>query len=133
GGDLNGALREFEEAAKDDPRSAFILQQASELSIEMGQPPKALEFARRLVALEPKSAKAHILLGQVEWAGGSTVEAQRSFEEALAIEPKSTEAMFALGHLLSAQSPEKAKRYFERYLAMNPENAAEAHYQIALV
>ena len=133
GGDYNGALREFEEAAKDDPKSSFILQQAADLSIEMGQPAKALEFAKRLVALDAKSSKAQILLGQVLWASGETAPAQKAFEEALALEPKSTEAMFALGHLLSAQSPEKAKRYFERYLAMNPENAAEAHYQIALV
>jgi len=133
GGDFAGALKEYESAAQLDPRSPFILQQAAELSIEVGQPEKALEFARRLVALEPKGVKAHILLGQVLWARGESAEAQKAFEQALSLEPKSTEAMFALGHLLSALSPDKAKKYFERYLTMNPENAAEAHYQIALV
>src|SRR5208282_3889861 len=116
-----------------DPRSPYILEQAAQLAIEVGQPDKALSFAQRYVAIDPNTAKAHILLGQVRWARGETSEAQQAFEAALKSDPKSSEAMFALGHLLTAQSPEKAKHYFEKYLTANPDNSAEAHYQIALV
>ena len=132
-GDYVEALKEYETASQLDPRSPYILEQAAELALEVGRPDKALEFSTRYIDTEPKSAKARILLGQVHWARGETVEAQKDFEMALQLEPKSSEAMFALAHLLSAQSPDKAKRYFQKYLDNNPDNAAEAHYQIALV
>ncbi|MBI3549789.1 MAG: tetratricopeptide repeat protein [Elusimicrobia bacterium] len=132
-GDYAGALKEYGAAANLDPQSTYILEQAAELALETGQSGQALEMAQHLSQLDAKNPKVRLLLGNIHWARGDLKSAQESFEAALKIDPKYSEAMFALGNLLNAQSPDKAKKYFEDYLSANPERGAEAHFQIALV
>lgn len=132
-GEYAQALAEYETAAQLDPQSSYIMEQAAELALEIGQTQQALTLAKKLVNLEPNAPKARLLLGNIHWARAELVEAQAAFEEALKLKPNYSEALFALGNLLNTQSPEKAKKYLESYLAANPEHAAEAHYQIAFV
>ncbi|MFA5138050.1 MAG: tetratricopeptide repeat protein [Elusimicrobiota bacterium] len=132
-GEFGQALQEYEEALKLDPQSAFICQQSAELSLEMGRLDKALEMARRLVELSPENPQAHYLLGNIHWARSEPAEARAAFEKTLELKPDFHEALFALGNLLSIESPEKARRYLEDYLAQNPGNSAEAAYQLSLM
>ncbi|MFA6091364.1 MAG: tetratricopeptide repeat protein [Elusimicrobiota bacterium] len=136
-GGYDAALQEYEKAVELDPQSAFVLQQAAELAMEMGRLDKAQAFAVRLSSIAPESTEAALLQGHVSWAVGDLPAAQSSFERVLARSGAPAEAsrraLFALGSLLSAQSPEKAKKYFERTLASNPENASEVEYQLALI
>jgi tetratricopeptide (TPR) repeat protein len=132
-GEFAQALQEYEEALKLDPQSAFICQQAAELSLEMGRLDKALEMAQRLVELSPENPQAQYLLGNIRWARNEPAEARAAFEKTLELKPDFHEALFALGNLLSIESPEKARRYLEDYLAQNPGNSAEAAYQLSLM
>lgn len=127
------ALAEFDEVFALDPGSPFICRQASELALEMGNLDAAHRWVKRLQELEPKNPQSKILLGRLEWARGATNAAESAFQEALKLDPKSAESIFSLGSLLSAHSPEKAKALFLKFLELNPDEAAEAHYQLALL
>jgi len=151
-GSHEGALKEYEEALEFDPQSAFVYQQATELALEIGRIDKARELADRFLRLEPNNPDAILLQGNVAWAQSDLRAAQASFERVLELKPVAKgvkvstgaaeadeettvykQALFGLANLLSAESPEKAKKYFEQYLVDNPENASEAQFQIALI
>lgn len=132
-GEHEQALAEFEAALELDPQSSFMYQQAAELALETGRTDKALGLAERFVGLSTGNPSAHLLLGNVRWARGDGLGAQEAFEKTIELRPGDKEALFALGSLLSSQSPGKAKDYFTQYLATNPENASEAEFQIALL
>ncbi|HAH06213.1 MAG TPA: hypothetical protein DCM05_06745 [Elusimicrobia bacterium] len=145
-GNPEGALQEYRRALAIDPQSVFLYQQAAELALESGRTDQAREFADRFLALEPENPDALLLAGSVSWAQGDVKAAQASFTRVLELKPKVStgtaggekgdayrQALFSLANMLSAESPEKAKRYFEQYLADNPENASEAESQIALI
>lgn len=125
------ALASYEEALTHDPDSAFIAREAAELALEMGAADKALRWALRVLELEPKSAGAHVLLGRVHWARGDNKAAEAAFEEALKLDPRSSESIFSLGNLLSTHSLERARALLQKFLDQNPAHAAEAHFQIA--
>lgn len=124
------ALQEYEEAFGHD-RSGFLCREAAELALEAGNIDKALLWALRLVELEPKSAGSHVLAGKAHWARGDGPAAEAAFEAALKLDPKSAESIFSLGSLLAARSPEKARAMLEKFVAQNPDQAAEAHFQLA--
>ncbi|MEK7859124.1 MAG: tetratricopeptide repeat protein [Elusimicrobiota bacterium] len=125
------ALQEYEEALTFDPASSYITRETIELALEIGNAPKALQWALRLVELDPKNAQSFILMGRVRWAGGDPEAAEKAFQEALKLDPQSAESIFSLGNLLSAKSPEKARALLQRFLDSNPDSAAEALYQIS--
>ncbi|MFH1726395.1 MAG: tetratricopeptide repeat protein [Elusimicrobiota bacterium] len=127
------ALREYEAALELDAQSAFMCQQAAELALGMGRTERALEFAGRFVELSPEDPEAHHLLGSVHWARGDVDRAKAAFEKTLELNPGHQDALLALGNLLSAQSPDTAKKYLRDYIAENPEDASEAEYHIALM
>jgi tetratricopeptide (TPR) repeat protein len=127
------ALKSYEQALAEDPDSAYICRETADLALEMGLADKALELAKRAVALEPKAADGHVLLGRIHWAKGDVDAARTSFEAALKLDPRSGEYIFSLGSLLAARYPDKARRLVEDFLKDNPAQAAEAHYQIAKI
>lgn len=132
-GQYEEAMKEYEAALDLDPQSATMYQQAAQLALEMNDAPKAHALAVRFADLAPENPEAQLLLGQVNWAKGDGEAARAAFEKALALRPGYSEALFALGNLLGAHSPEDAKRYLETYVKENPEDASEALYQIALL
>ncbi len=130
-GEHAAALQEYETAFAADPLSAYIAREAAQHCLEQGDTAGAARWAERTLALEPRKAETHVLLGQVHWALGDAKAAETSFETALKLDPKSGESIFSLGTLLSARSPEKARDLLERFMRDNPEQASEAHYQLA--
>ncbi|MBI4677381.1 MAG: tetratricopeptide repeat protein [Elusimicrobia bacterium] len=127
------ALKEYEAAFSYDPKSAFICQQAARVALEIDSATAAESWVARLAAIEPDGVESKMLRGRVLWASGRMDEAEGAFQEALKLDPKSSETVLALGGLLAARSPEKAKQLFARYMDDNPDDAAEAHYQIGLL
>ncbi len=130
-GDYPAALKAYESALAADPDSAVIGKEAAALALEVNQIDKAAKWAARVAELEPKSADARLLLGRVQWAKGDTEGAEKSFEEALKLDPKSAESIYSLASLLSSNSPQKARDLLQRFLEQNPAQAGEAHFQIA--
>ena len=132
-GNFAQALKEYEAALKLDPQSASMNEQAAETALELGEIDRALELSLRFVELAPKSADAHYLLGNVYWARGELDSAKKEFEKAIEVQPDFPKALYSLGNLLSSRSPEEAKKYLQDYLSRNPDNAAEAEFQLAVI
>ncbi|MDD5627585.1 MAG: tetratricopeptide repeat protein [Elusimicrobia bacterium] len=130
-GDYPGALKAFEAALAADPGSAYICGEAAELALEMGDTDKALSFAQRLLDVSSGTAQSRFIMGRVLWARDDLAEAQAAFEAALKLAPHSSETILALGSLLAQKSPDQARKLLERYVAENPDEASEAHYQLA--
>ncbi|MBI5241121.1 MAG: tetratricopeptide repeat protein [Elusimicrobia bacterium] len=130
-GDFPGALQAYEDAFAQDPGSAYLCRRAAELAIEAGDLDQAQGLAWKLLAISSASAQSHYLMGRVLWAREDLSGAQASFERALKLAPRSGEALLALGGLLAPTAPAQARKLLERYIAENPDEAAEAHYQLA--
>ncbi|HXH07735.1 MAG TPA: tetratricopeptide repeat protein, partial [Vicinamibacterales bacterium] len=95
---------------------------------------RAIEHARRALALDPRHATAHGRLGDALLNLGRVDEAIAALEHALAIEPDN---VFTLGVLARALwigqgRIEEALERFERVVALNPE-AGYAYLQMALL
>jgi tetratricopeptide (TPR) repeat protein len=130
-GDYVNALKAYEAALEQDPDSAYLVRRAAELAIEAGDLGRAQGLAWKLLAVSSSTAGAHFLMGRVLWAHEDLAGARASFEKALKLDPRSGEALLALGSLLAPKSPRQARKLLERYIAQNPDAAAEAHYQLA--
>ncbi|MDD5656628.1 MAG: tetratricopeptide repeat protein [Elusimicrobia bacterium] len=130
-GDLAGAARAYDAALSADPDSPYLLRQAAEAALELGDSDRALALARRLEAADPASPQTRLLLGRVLWAREDAPGAQAAFETAVAIASGSAESVLALGDLLAERAPERARPLLLRLLKDHPEQAAEARHQLA--
>jgi tetratricopeptide (TPR) repeat protein len=78
---------------------------------------------QKQAAAEPANYRVHFDLGNLYTDLGKLQEAKQSYERAIAINPKYTEAMVNLGSLLSdSEAHEEAIVHLERALALNPED-----------
>jgi len=84
----------------DDPKAVARRDvKLSRMLLEHGNPAKALESARRAIALDPGSAPAHALAGRALARIGDCVSSRSEIEAALRIDPADADA------LLGAKAP----------------------------
>jgi tetratricopeptide (TPR) repeat protein len=97
------------------PDEGELLQTYVRLLLESGQAAKALETAKRAVAVQPDSAEAEALVGTLVLELGKLEDAKAAFDRATALDPKSAAALGGLGRLEVANGrvPE-ALALFER-------------------
>ncbi len=111
--DLDGALKEMQQALRLDPRSSFqsnlgIIQAAR------GNLPEAEAAFRQAVTTDPKSARAHIALAQFLWSAGKQADAESAFKAAHALEPTGAIANRALAlYYLQTNRAAEAEPYFK--------------------
>ena len=84
----------------------------------MGANDRALRLASQ--ANPSKSAESRVLLGKVHWAMGETAAAEGSFQEALRLDPHSSDSIFSLASLFSSRDPAKAKELLEKFAGRTP-------------
>jgi curved DNA-binding protein CbpA len=90
-----------------------------------GNPGSAIVWLRRALALEPTSAKNHILLARAisSWAS-SRQEAAELFEKSLELDPWNMSARLQLASLYEAMKlPWRARPHYEKVLEIDPEHA----------
>jgi tetratricopeptide (TPR) repeat protein len=83
---------------------------------------KETELLQKVVKLEPRNVKAHIMLASSLLDQNRTSEAVAELRIALAIDPNSAKAIYKLSHALHASDPEESKRLrgqFDRVKAQN--------------
>jgi type IV pilus assembly protein PilF len=98
-------------------RAAVRLQLAANYYAS-GQVEIAIETARRAIDLDPQSVGAHALLGLMLMDVGQVVQAEASFQKALALEPNNPDLDNNYGWFLCQTGHERDSiAYFERALA----------------
>ncbi len=84
----------------------------------------AREFANRTIALEPKRAPAHNLLGAAYANLGESQLAKQAFRNALELNPRDSSAYANLGLLALSENRAEAARRFVEALLLDPGSAA---------
>jgi tetratricopeptide (TPR) repeat protein len=82
----------------------------------------ATELLRKVVKLQPRNVRAHIMLANNLLDQNQTAEAVAELRSALAIDPNSAQALYKLSHVLHTTDPEESKRLrgqFDRLKAQN--------------
>ena len=86
--DLEGGVREIEEAMQIDPANAATYTNLALLKLAQGAREAAEEAFKKAVELDPKSLKARLALAHFHLATGNAALAEESLNEALALAPQ---------------------------------------------
>ncbi|MFZ0883563.1 MAG: tetratricopeptide repeat protein [Candidatus Acidiferrales bacterium] len=106
----------------DDPNLLFYLSRASSALSE--------ETSEKLLATSPDSARAHQVRGQADYALKMFPEAEKEYQQAIALRPDLPGLRLELGRVFAADSAwEKAAEQFRAEAKLQPGNA-EAAYRL---
>lgn len=86
-GDLSGAARLLEEAARTDPYAAIVLFTAARLAADAGKLDVAIRLSEYVAERDPLFYWAHLNLAEYYFAAGRTEDALRRFEIAARLNP----------------------------------------------
>ena len=134
-GAWEGATAAYQEALAIDPRHEDALYYLGNMFFELERYEEAVTTWRRLIEVNPISARAYLQLGAVYSCGAQGAPfdleaAEREFQRALAINKEETGPIIKLGevNLLSGRR-EQALTYFTTAIQSNSKSV-EAHYLI---
>lgn len=112
--------------ARDD--SAEIQLILAEAYLNENRNEEALAALERAEALNPKIPTLHFLRGAAHWKRHEPESAISEWRKEVEIDPRSFEAVFALGAALAVHSPAEAPLYLEKALALKPSHAAALYH-----
>src|SRR6185436_16615278 len=113
--DLDGAVKEMEEALKLDPDRSQTYSNLAMLRMAQGQKDQARAAFERAVEIDPKSIPSWLALANFQWSNGEQMEAEASLKRAIAIDPNNVLANRVLASL---------------YMGTNREAEAEAPLKV---
>jgi Flp pilus assembly protein TadD len=96
----------------------------AQAALETGAPDMALNICSRLVSEGRGNATVFVCQGDALAALGRPAEADTSYTQALALDPRSIGGLVGLGRLRLATDPARAEQLFMQALAQNPRAAA---------
>ena len=97
--DLEGGVREIEEAVQLDPQHAATYTNLALLRLAQGQRQAAQEAFKRAVEIDPKSIRARLALAHFDMATGNLALAEESLKVALTLDARDSLANRALAAL----------------------------------
>ncbi|MDR2934680.1 MAG: tetratricopeptide repeat protein [Candidatus Adiutrix sp.] len=99
GGDLSGALREYERGLALAPEHLNLLNSLGVCQGRLGRAREALATFHRIVGLDPENMMAHYNLGYTYLLAGRLPEAEESLARAAELAPDNFETLFHLGRV----------------------------------
>jgi putative PEP-CTERM system TPR-repeat lipoprotein len=93
--DLDGAVREIEEAIKIEP-GVVAYSNLAFVRLAQGDRAKAKAAFEKAIEVDPKSMNARLALAYFHWSNGDLVAAEETYKNAIAIEPKNALANRAM-------------------------------------
>ena len=125
-----GAIREYEEALKEDPNSARMELELASLYQRQGDIKKALGHVEKSIKLDPKQQEAYFLLAGLHVGLNQLEEAIQEYEHILALDPDNREARLFLATLYAQQRRfPKAIHTIQEILRLEP-NSVVGHYYL---
>ena len=131
--DLDGAIREIQQAIELDPSRPESYTNLASLELAQGDREQARTAFEKAVTIDPTSIQARIALAMFRWGTGDTKGAEQAFKAALDINPKHVLANRALAsyYLGTRRGPEaEAQLKTIADLGGDPEKIALAEYYI---
>ncbi|HEX8733922.1 MAG TPA: tetratricopeptide repeat protein [Pyrinomonadaceae bacterium] len=131
GGYMENAIPAMRLAIEKEPKNDFYRARYGLLLIDSKAPAAAIIRLNEALKEFPNSPRIWLVLGIAQQMDGKSVDARKSFERVLQIEPKSVPALayMATSQVEQAQYAEAVKSY-ERALAVEEKNAI-LHYLVA--
>ncbi|MCK9915813.1 tetratricopeptide repeat-containing glycosyltransferase family protein [Microbacteriaceae bacterium K1510] len=119
-GQIGLAMERYTEVLKSNPNNGEALYYVAVVACQEGQYKQGAELARKAIANGLDTAKVHNLLGQALDRLEEPLEAIKSFDRAIAVDPNMAEAHGNRANILvDAGLPEEALKSFARALALN--------------
>ena len=129
GGDINGAINEFERALDLDPANVNVYNSLGVCHGLMGQHEKALAALEKAISLDADELLAIYNLGLVNMLASNREEALNCFLKAESINGDLFEVVFQTGKLyLELGQADKSKAFLERAAELNPEAGSAYRY-----
>ena len=136
GGDYAAAVERFRSAIDRDPDFADASFNLAVTYRKLGLHERAATVLENLVTRHPGNPDYLFALGHARFSSGDLGAAERSFLDALDLEPGHLKALFALATVLEREGElEKARDRFVEYLIRDPEGewAAEARSRVEML
>ena len=115
----SGTASTAEEIAARFPQNAFLLECVSRIYTSLQDEEKALEYARRAVALSPTSVGTHLQLAHACYTFGHWPEAIKEYQAVLELPGgRRGDWLLAYGILLKAAGAPKAEEAFAEALTL---------------
>jgi len=120
-GEFAAASPYLKRAADQDPQNLTLLLTLAHGCLFSGQYPCVQDAYHRIIALNPESAEAHVLMGEALDEMKDSVGAIREFRDAAAADPKEPNVHFGLGYLLWTKGQyAEAVQQFQAEIGNNP-------------
>jgi tetratricopeptide (TPR) repeat protein len=125
-GQVGLAMERYTQVLRNDPDNAEALYCVAVVACQEGQYKQGAELARKAIASGLNTAKVHNLLGQALDRLGEPLEAIKSLDKAIAIDPDFADAHGNRANILvDADLPVEALQSFDRALALNPNSPTD--------
>ncbi len=132
-GNYSEAFQEYQKTIVLDKDAVFAYKQALNLAILMSKFEQAEKWAAYIVEVDSATSDNWVLYGNVQWAQGKIEPAKEAFLKAISIDDRNLDALYQLASVSIKDDYKQALEYFEKYLKLRPENAAEVYYQMASI
>jgi tetratricopeptide (TPR) repeat protein len=120
-GELTLAIERYTDVLRTDPKHPDALYYVAVVACQEGQYQQGIALARRAIENGPPQARVHNLLGQAHDRLDRPLEAIKSYDAAIAIDPDLAEAHGNRAAIMTtAGFPDEALKSFDRALALNP-------------
>jgi tetratricopeptide (TPR) repeat protein len=127
--DVNGAIKQYEAAIKEDPESATLEMDLATLYQRQGDIKQALAHVEKSLRLDPKQQEAYFLLAGLHVGLNQLDSAIREYERILRLNPESKEAYLFLATLYAQQHRyPKAIRTVNALLRLDPQLLVGHYY-----
>src|ERR1700742_3176298 len=125
-GQIPEAMERYTQVLRNDPDNGEALYYVAVVACQEDQYKQGADLARKAIASGLNTAKVHNLLGQALDRLGEPLEAIKSFDEAIAIDPDFADAHGNRANILvDADLPLEALKSFDRALALNPNSPSD--------
>lgn len=122
-GHLSAAFRWYQRAWRTRPQEPRILENLISGFLDMEQPELAAQVMREYERLYPHQPGVFFFWGNYYYSAGRWQEAAQAYEQALALDPRSTSALNNLAVVWQKLGrPERAAAYLHQAIALAPDN-----------
>lgn len=121
------ALKTMERAAALYPERIPTLLKLSEFYLILKQYERSMETIDKVLRIDPQNAEAYFMFGLNFKDQGDVNRAINSFQQAVEIDPKLTDAWINLGQLHAAIDGKLASRFFDNAIELDSSNAVAWH------
>lgn len=108
----------------DRPQQGKLTLGLADTALAGGAPRLALQVSQAVLAQNPHDVQALLRQGDAYYALGELAKATTSYDQVLAIQQRSVEAMLGLGRVALVTDPAGATSRFGQVLALDPQNQA---------